>query len=397
MGPRRYLPGQPEPDFGDLEIVGFDGTILPNVHCDESLPLVRSKSTGAYFLLSSQSTGSDAIQGESEIAIPTYSQDEIGHLVEEGRLTLLRTPAQAFKDAVVVYVSNELLLESGSKLTSTISGEVLKWQEQQTPDILAYVCPISRNNARRLMDSWAARLLASIDNSLVTMFLDQDFEIAASIERAAEMGLDAVRDPKLSERIYLRLGSTLLCQGSIEHLMNMYPAIQRDHPTWTKDSFLTQVTDTLEIMKARAQIAGDLSAARNSVQSSDAISIAEEALAYANLSNYYENDDLSERAFEAAKAYRESRGSSFINNDDRELVDFIAQHPWHTYIYLDDSDIMMLAAKPVFYYPGVISMGELRPIADLDALQEAYNVLGKESWNVAGGEKEEIASEKADG
>lgn len=374
MGTKGNIRGYVQSGYDDLAIVGFDGMVLSDVHCDESLAIVQSKSDSNFAVLSSDS------DGKSELS--WFGSDDLQRLLSESRLTLLPEPVEAFPGAVVLYATEELLRDSGYQANRPTEYEPLHWQRLRETDQPTLACCISRDACKDLLNHLTKHLLTVIDENLIEAFVKKERVLYSSAKATAEMALDAVRDKHLAESIYLRLGVAMFRYDGMEQLLSLYSLISSKYPKWRKESFLSQVIDYAEIVRAaanfripqefddRARTPGGLSP------------ICERILTYVTaVEQKCCADKTFEPAFEAAERFCKENPEA-LKLGAKNWEDFIgsAEYRRRPHVYLKDEDIQMLATNPICYHPDVIRKGQHGVILDLEALKFAYEKMGPHCW-----------------
>src|SRR5712691_10015138 len=183
----------------DLEIVGFNG--VPRVECGRALPVVRRKATDRFFKLSVR-PGAAPPQECDRQQLEAFSR--------EGRLTLFAHPlplprelnvgaGDAFRQPMVLYVSQSFLDAAECSRPEQHEGELLTWQQLPGCQPVAWVACASEVVVEHLLDLWARRLLQGADD-----FLAQEKGAWERALRMADLGLCAAVDPALRWRLFIR-------------------------------------------------------------------------------------------------------------------------------------------------------------------------------------------------
>lgn len=205
--------------YEDLEIVGFDGTVL--VECETVLPIARHKPSDQFFKLTTDNSHPDtdtplSTQPLSELEvnlISFFSRDEIDAYIQEGRLTLLPEAVPAFAGAMVVYVNEEFLVAAGSQLP-----EPFYWQHLSPQ---TWVACGHQEVLEDLLNHWGTLLLGEATERLEQFFLENDQELCSYAEHLTDLALCAANDLTLRSRIYLRSGLAVMLSDIPERLDNL--------------------------------------------------------------------------------------------------------------------------------------------------------------------------------
>lgn len=313
--------------FEDLEIVGFDGTVL--VECEAVLPVARHKPTDLFFKLVA---GSDSQRLATEF-ISFSTKDEIEAYVKEGRLTLLPEPVAAFAGAVVVYVDENLLAAADIQLP-----DYIRWQ-QLMPHV--WVGCSTQEVVEDLLDYWATRLMNEATLLLEEFFLENNQKLCKRAEYLTDMALCAAEGATLRARIYLRAGVSIMFSDTPERLDNLYQlTVRHEFKDWTWETFQVRLRRLIDLLKDRASIRRS----RRKEDESSYKAIIDAALDARSIQNIWER-------------YAECESLAQLCREDKPIhpskVDAVARVlSVSTQLRLDDQILEALAGDPLFYYLG---------------------------------------------
>jgi hypothetical protein len=229
--------------YKDLEIVGFDGTVL--VECEPVLPIVRIKDSDRYFLLEAEHEDPSSAEDIDSESIDFSTRRKIESLAERGLLTLLREPFPAFANAVIAYVNREFLSLADVTIPDVVYSQPL------TDDV--FVMAGTNIAIEGLLDTWASRSMDQATLELEHFLVTKDKQFCARAEHLAELAICAASNSTLRARIYMRDGLAIMLSDLPERLDNFYrTSVHPEFKDWGWEGFQEQLRRLADVLKLRA-------------------------------------------------------------------------------------------------------------------------------------------------
>lgn len=362
------------PDSNEPVIIAFDGVVSPNVHCDESMAIVQRPLDKTWSTI--------PLKHHISHVSNWHDARELDKLRQEGRITLLPVPQTSFPDAVVLYASKTILEEADLSEDISYRGQTLNWLQLENTNPSVRVCCIPRPLALSLLNDLCLRFLNRMDQHLILAQQEGRTPFDQVFQQLANFGLDVARGHSAHEKVYLRIGTAHFFADGLEQLLKLLPVVEIKCPLWTKDTFLNHVTTYAHLIRSAASF-------KNSVEFSEGIvsqgvldSLATKAILYAEIVRTQVKEQNSyEPAFEAAVRFRGVVPAS-LQFQDQGVEDFLnyKSRAYSDHFYISSEDILMLALKPMFYYPEITTRRGPRTLLHARKVREALREMGQASW-----------------
>ena len=366
----------PKLGFDALRIVGFDGIVIPEVHCDESLAVVQRDKDFAWSVLP---------YGRGAEETTDWSDPrELDRFSEERRITLIPKSLKAFPEVVVLYVTDELLTEASYSISDRFEDHDLEWISLADTTPSVRVCCVTHNLAIRFMNYLSSQVLKKLDAQLIGARRNGGCGPGDDFRRLANLALDAARDSRLTERVYLRLGVADFCAEGMERLLRLFTRVSVKCPAWSKDIFLHQVLQYAELTRSVAIFESSASGLQSASMQSALDSNVKRILHYAEtVRRKFLSDNSSNVAYDAAEMIRREYPSEpQLSNLDMESFLNLKNRASSDHFYITSYEVIMLARKPVFYYPEVTTDASSGTLLHVRQLRLAHHSMGPNSWNL---------------
>jgi hypothetical protein len=331
-------------DHSAFEIVGFDGSV-PAVHCGTARPFAHLKNTATFYRLSN-----------GDLPGPTsasYNETEVEGLQKAGHVTFLPLPLPVNQGALVLFVSQSFLSAGDIERPSKWHGQMLPWLSMSVRGEAFWFTSATDSVLIHLADSWAQVLMEKSTTILIALLRPiHPAQSADSAERLLRMALHAARHHVLRERVYIRLGLSLLLSERLDSLCDTYRVIQRRYPHWSWDSFLEQVRSFADLLRlrvtlehsARAHSSGQSIPNHPESPSRVDVVVSQAAL----VRNIASSEERDRQAQVVASEYKDLFASDSIPVADvKRLARAITGGK--DYLPLTDHTLSLLAAEPALY------------------------------------------------